>query len=146
MKRKKNTCHCLRGVDSHFFRIVPYFKSFKRFRFVSVISFCFGRFLFRSLRFVSVVSVVSFRFGCFVSFRFVSFWLFFRSFRFVSSVSVVSVVSFRLFRPFRWFRSFRFRGFVSPFRVLVHAKLSGFSIRERGPGVLAGPTSFLIPA
>ena len=72
--------------------------------------------LFRSFRFVSVVSVVSFRFGCFGCFgRFVSFWLFFRSFRFVS---VVSVVSLWLFRPFQWFR---FGGFVSPFRVLVHA-------------------------
>ena len=33
-------------------------------------------------------------------------------------VSVVSVVSFRSFRSFRWFR---FGGFVSLFRVLVHA-------------------------
>ena len=44
--------------------------------------------------------------------------------RFVSLVSVVSVVSdvsFRSFRSFRLFRSFRFGGFVSLFRVLVHA-------------------------
>ena len=36
-------------------------------------------------------------------------------------VSLVSVVSFRSFRSFRWFR---FRGYVSLFRVLVHAEES----------------------
>ena len=46
----------------------------------------------------------------------------------VSVVSVVSLVSFpcfggfvSMFRWFRWFRRFRFGGFVSVFRVLVHA-------------------------
>ena len=38
---------------------------------------------------------------------------------FVLVVPVVSVISFWLFRWFRWFRS---RGFVSVFRVLVHAR------------------------
>ena len=36
-------------------------------------------------------------------------------------VSVVSVVSIASFQSFRSFRSFRFGGFVSAFRVLVHA-------------------------
>ena len=38
-----------------------------------------------------------------------------------SMVWLVSAVSFRSFRPFRSFWWFRFGGFVSLFRVLVHA-------------------------
>ena len=77
---------------------------------------------------ISVVSAVwfpwfrPFRFGGFAGFggfgRFVSV---------VSLVSVVSAVSFRSFRWFRWFRRFRFGGFVSLFRVLVHAGLSNLN-------------------
>ena len=62
---------------------------------------------------ISVVSAVWFPW--FRPFRFGGFG------RFVSVVSLVSVVSAVSFRWFRWFRRFRFGGFVSLFRVLVHA-------------------------
>ena len=62
---------------------------------------------------VWLVSAVSFR-----SFRSFRFGRFARFGGFGPFVSVVSLASFRSFRSFRWFR---FAGFVSLFRVLVHA-------------------------
>ena len=56
-----------------------------------------------------------------VSFRPFRWFRFGRFAGFGRFVSVVSAVSFRWFRWFRWFRRFRFGGFVSLFRVLVHA-------------------------
>ena len=68
---------------------------------------------------ISVVSAVWFPW--FRPFRFGGFAGFGGFGRFVSVVSLVSVVSAVSFRSFRWFRRFRFGGFVSLFRVLVHA-------------------------
>ena len=46
VKRRKNTCHCLRAVDiASFIHILPYFESFQWFCFVSVVSFRFSIFL-----------------------------------------------------------------------------------------------------
>ena len=70
-------------------------------------------------RFASVISMVwlvsAVSFPSFRLFRFARFARFARFSRFVSVVSLVS------FRSFRSFRSLRFGGFVSLFRVLVHA-------------------------
>ena len=60
----------------------------------------------------------------------VSFWLlwWFRFGRYGGFVSVVTVVSFRSLRWFRFGSFARFGGFVSLFRVLVHAVWRGYTI------------------